>query len=253
MRMKTGLICSLLLLFFMSLSMTQAVAGVSPPMIIEPIETGIAGSASNIMVKNATPNFPNSAGGVEYFFSFNPGATGPISAYCTDTGIDLANARFLGRRPTNSDGISSFVANVPVNFEGVTVYIQALDTSDCDKSSVVSLTFEPPIQEFDLFLNPLVPGTAGHFNIFSTNFATPGGFVKYRWGLAPGVQNGNALCPGFIADIPNFKDIGNLPVDDFGNTLGGFFVPHAAAGLTIYVQGVDLTTCAKSNVLANGF
>ena len=57
----------------MSVPISQALAGLNPPMIIEPIENGIAGSASNIMVKNATPNFPTSAGGVEYFYSFNQG------------------------------------------------------------------------------------------------------------------------------------------------------------------------------------
>lgn len=135
------------------------------------------------------------------------------------------------------------MSNVPANFERVTVYIQAIDTGDCDKTDLVSLTFEPPIKEFDLFLNPLIPGTAGHFNIFSTNFAAPYGFVKYFCEQAPGSSDAGALCPGFIADIANLNDLGKLPVDDLGNTLGGFFVPHAAAGLAIYVQAVDLTIC----------
>ena len=216
-------------------------AGLAPT-IIEPIETGLAGSPSTIMVQNAIPNFPDNAGGVEYFFSFAPGVTNGKSLICTGTPLALNNARFLGRRPTNSDGNSSIVVAVPANAVDITIHIQVIDTEDCTSSAPVELTFVPPISEFDLFLNPLIPGQSGKFNVFSVNFVTPNGKVRYLWGFNPGVEDGGAFCPGFIADIANFKDLGIKPVDAFGNTLGGFFIPHAAAGITILVQAVDLTT-----------
>lgn len=252
MRTKTGLFGSLVFLLFISISFSKSMAGLAP-MIIEPIETGLAGSPSTIMVNNAIPNFPDNAGGVEYFFSFAPGNTNGKSLICTETPLALKNARFLGRRPTNSDGNSSLVVAVPANAVDVTVYFQVIDTEDCTSSAPVELTFGPPIVEFDLFLNPLIPGKAGKFNVFSVNFATPNGKVRYIWGLNPGSENGGALCPGFIADIANFNDLGIKDVDAFGNTLGGFFVPTGAAGLTILVQAVDLNTCAKSNVLTTDF
>jgi len=251
MRTKIGLLTSLVFLMLISVSLTQANAGL--PMIIEPIETGLAGSPSTFMVTNAIPNFPDNAGGVEYFFSFAPGVTNGKSLICPGTQLALNNARFLGRRPTNSDGNSSLVVAVPANAVDVTIFIQVIDTEDCTASASVELTFGPPIIEFDLFLNPLIPGQAGKFNIFSTNFATPNGDVRYIWGFNAGSENGNALCPGFTADIDNFRDLGIKPVDAFGNTLGGFFVPNAAAGATILVQAVDLDTCAKSNVLTTNF
>lgn len=237
---------NLLVLLFVSISFSQSNA---MPTIVEPIETGLAGSPSTFMVENATPNFPSSAGGVEYFFSFIPGVTNGKSAICPGTPLDLHNAKFLGRRPTNEDGNSSLVVAVPANAVGVTIYIQVIDTEICVKSATVELTFGDPIQEFDLFLNPLIPGEAGKFNVFSTNFATPNGEVRYIWGFSPGSENASNLCPGFVADIDNFRDIGIKPVDAFGNTLGGYFIPNAAAGMTILFQAVDLDTCNKSNVL----
>lgn len=252
MRTKIGLLSSLVFLLLISIPFAQSRAGLAP-MIIEPIETGLAGSPSTIMVENAIPNFPTNAGGVEYFYSFNLGLTESKSLICTDTPLALTNARFLGRRPTTADGISSLVVAVPANVVGVTVYFQVIDTEDCTSSDTVELTFGPPIIEFDLFLNPLIPGQAGKNNIFSTNFATPNGQVRYVWGFNPGSENGGALCPGYVADIANFRVLGIKPVDPFGNTLGGFFVPAGAAGLTVLVQAVDLNTCAKSNVLSTTF
>lgn len=254
MRIKIGLLSSLVFLFLVSVSFTQSEAGLNPPMIIEPIETGLAGSPSTIMVKNAIPNFPGDAGGVEYFFSFNIGTTNGKSAICPGTSLDLNKARFLGRRLTNQDGNSSLVIQVPAIVEGMTVYFQVIDTEDCTKSDRVELTFGPPIQEFDLFLNPLIPGQAGKFNVFSVNFATPLGSVRYIWGFNPGSENGSGICPGFVADIDNFRNLGIKSVDAFGNTLGGFFIPHAAAGLAVLIQAVDLNDCSrKSNVLSTTF
>lgn len=252
-RPNFGLFGSLVLLILMSISMSQAMAGLNPPTIVEPIETGLAGSPSTIMVTNVTPNFPFSAGGVEYYFSFNSGTTVGSSFYCPGSALNLANARFLGRRATTSDGISSFVGSVPASFEGVTIELQAIDTSTCEVTQRVSLTFGPPIQEFDLFLNPLVPAQAGKVNTFNTNFATPGGFIKYLWGFNPGSANGSSVCAGFVSDIVDFRDLGNTHADNFGNALSTFYVPLAASGLTIYLQVVDLTTCNKSNLLSTTF
>lgn len=255
MRIKINFLTSLILFAVLGLAASNAFAGLNPLTIMEPIETGIAGSSSTFIAENATPTIPvPTAGGVEFYYGLAPGVTDNKSAYCPGTSLDLNKAKLINRAGTNAEGISTIFVNVPASAADLTVYLQVIDTENCEKSEVVPLTFEPPIIDEPMFLNPLVPGTVGKVNSAITNGATPGGLVKYIWGFIPGVADGSALCPGFMADIADIHNLSNAAVDPFGNTVGGgFFVPLAASGLTVYIQAVDMDTCIKSNVVETTF
>lgn len=118
-------------------SLTGSIDGafrVSFPLLhLDPVP-GIAGQMNTLEVRNATP-----AAAVYFAGSSVPGATN-VNCGGGSITLDLGNPRELGFAAAGSEGDATLDVLVPPNLSGRTVYLQAVDSADCEVSNLVAFT-----------------------------------------------------------------------------------------------------------------
>lgn len=97
------------------------------------------------------------------------------------------------------------------------------------------------------------PGVAGQDNTFEVTGAEPGETVYFIYGFDYGFTNEVPGCSGVYAGIENPKVFGNTAADGSGAATLDAFVPAGAQGMTILFQGVELSSCRVSNIVAETF
>ncbi len=97
-----------------------------------------------------------------------------------------------------------------------------------------------------LLLNTPVPGVAGVTNEFFVNGATPNKTVHVAYSTKSGSTNVPG-CPGVVVDLRNPKVIGSPRADATGTAQLRKPVPNGAAGLTVYLQAAEVSSCRVSN------
>ncbi len=103
-----------------------------------------------------------------------------------------------------------------------------------------------PPTEFTIL--PLSPGTAGTTNTLQVSGATPGGSVTFIWGFNETVFPADSLCSGLDVDILNFRNLATVTADASGNAFFNTPIPASAAGISILIQAVNISSCTKSNL-----
>lgn len=93
-----------------------------------------------------------------------------------------------------------------------------------------------------------VPGIAGQDNTFRISNATPGEKNYFVYGLREGSVNVPG-CSGLTVSIRNPTIMGSATADANGDATLVLFVPSNAGGRTIYLQGVEQSTCQVTNRL----
>jgi len=104
-----------------------------------------------------------------------------------------------------------------------------------------------------LVFEPVLPGVAGQDNTFEVSGAEPGETVYFVYGFDYGYTTEVPGCSGLYSGIENPKVFGNAPADEFGVATVDAFVPGGAQGMTILFQGVELSSCRVSNIVAETF
>jgi len=95
-------------------------------------------------------------------------------------------------------------------------------------------------------LGDIVPGLADQLNSLTLSGAEPGAAVGFAWGVIDGSAP-IAPCPGADTDIADPHLIAVTTADASGEATVASFVPASAAGLRVFVQAVDLSTCLVTN------
>jgi hypothetical protein len=101
--------------------------------IIEP-DPGEAGVMNVISVRGATPGEV-----VDFYYSIASGSTEAIG--CPGVFLGLANARRYAQVTADSDGIATYTMTVPAGASGRTIYLQAVDTYNCELSDIEVYAF----------------------------------------------------------------------------------------------------------------
>lgn len=104
------------------------------PLILNPINPGVASNPNIITVEQATPN-----GNVAYLWSFQTGSTIVGGPTCNGIELGLKNPQVLGIRQAGANQIANLVVYIPLNpaFENP-VFLQAADIPTCRTSEVVT-------------------------------------------------------------------------------------------------------------------
>lgn len=127
-----------------SLDMTTCIeSGLNSETIVEagsnithlPVNPGTAGGTNTL---SSTGAFPN--GDVTYIYGFIE-QTVAADNICPGLQAGIFNPRILTLLTADPAGDSSLVVNVPANFSGVEVKLQAVDMTSCTPSNVVTETF----------------------------------------------------------------------------------------------------------------
>ncbi len=108
------------------------------------------------------------------------------------------------------------------------------------------------VVEYELTLDPAVPGVAGQWNSLQVRWASPGEMVYLVGGLGPG-STAVPGCPGLYVDIANPVVGGAEVADARGNATFSVFLPAKLAGQQAYGQAVEIATCRVSNLLVQSF
>jgi len=98
-----------------------------------------------------------------------------------------------------------------------------------------------------LVLDPIAPGISGQNNTLSASGGTPGRQTYFVWGTNLGSANIPG-CTGATVYISNPKIAGHAAADGNGDVSLSRFVPHAASGMTIELQALEVSSCRISNV-----
>ena len=101
-----------------------------------------------------------------------------------------------------------------------------------------------------LDLAPLDPGLSGGTSALKVAGATPGATVWMVWGLAPGSVQLPGCAPVTI-DIAAPLIYGALVADASGEGSFSIPIPPGLAGLGIYMQLAELSSCRASNLSFN--
>jgi probable HAF family extracellular repeat protein len=91
------------------------------------------------------------------------------------------------------------------------------------------------------------PGIAGQSNTITVTGATPGGTVRFMFGIAGG-ETQISGCPSVNYDIDSAGAIGNTTSNASGNASFSFFARPTMAGQTFLFQAFDVSTCRVTNV-----
>lgn len=104
----------------------------TPPteFMLLPLNPGTAGTANTFQVSGATPG-----GQVRFIWGFDQTAF-PADNICSGLDVDILNFRNLTTVTADGAGNAFFNINVPANFAGVTVLLQAVDIDSCTKSNL---------------------------------------------------------------------------------------------------------------------
>jgi hypothetical protein len=104
-------------------------------------------------------------------------------------------------------------------------------------------------------LLPVIPGTAGGSNDFSTTGGTPSGRVFFLSGTSGGTTNQTISGCGTVAlDFGGtVRRLGGATNDGSGDTTLTRSIPGGASGSTLHIQAFDQGTCTKSNVVIETF
>lgn len=104
-----------------------------------------------------------------------------------------------------------------------------------------------------LKLDPPIPGMAGVINSMSYSGATPTSMVLLAYGFQAGTTTVGPPCSNSFFNIGNAA-IGAVQASSSTGT-GTFqqFVSPALAGRTVYLQGLDLSTCIAGNLVLHSF
>jgi len=128
------------------------------------------------------------------------------------------------------------------------------------------------LQQSNVSLPPMIPAQAGVQNIQSVTGGTPDSDVTIIWsfninGSLQAARTFNSeynmsltnaeivtnvapddICPGLNTPLINPRILTTTQTNSNGDATTTFTIPQAAAGLTVYIQAVDLATCQGSNV-----
>ncbi|MGB3365011.1 MAG: hypothetical protein WBB48_09560, partial [Thermodesulfobacteriota bacterium] len=108
-----------------------------------------------------------------------------------------------------------------------------------------------------LNLNGLDPSQAGVQNTLSADGFTPNGDVSFIYSFNVNAQAQaevstrvapDDICQGLDTPLVNPRILRTVQADGNGDASFSFNVPSSAAGATVHIQAVDITTCIGSNV-----
>jgi len=110
---------------------TVAPAATGPVLSITP---GVAGTVNTLQVDNGTPQ------GMFYFiYGFAPGSVAVPG--CQGLTADINNPQIAGNDLSDNAGVASISVPVPASASGVTVQLQAVNITHCEKTDVLVHTF----------------------------------------------------------------------------------------------------------------
>ncbi len=97
------------------------------------------------------------------------------------------------------------------------------------------------------------PGTAGSISTFVITGATPNSQIELRYGSAQGSTSATCTSGSTTYDIAGANIIGNGVADSFGNTSIQVSIPSSFVGVSLFMQALDKTACATTNLLTQTF
>ena len=208
------------------------------------IDPSIVDMINTIESRGATDN-----GDVTYLYGFTQG-TVSANEICSGLQVGISDYNNLATIMADANGVALLDVFVPAGFVGITVLLQAIDLSTCTASNVTNQTFnEQPPPPIEVSIDPLSPGQAGTQNNLSVSGGTSSGNMTIIYGFEAGTDNANNICSGLETGIINPFTLVTLSADVNGNASFSFFIPSGFAGITVYLQAVDLSSCTPSNVI----
>jgi len=112
----------------------------------------------------------------------------------------------------------------------------------------VTCTFKNDVFPFDLL--GVIPKAAGGKNFILFSGAQPNELVDIYWGFVPQTTElADDSCPGIYVGIKNPRFLSETMANGIGDIQFPVFVPGAAAGVTVAIQGVAQENCRVSNVI----
>lgn len=213
-----------------------------PPAIsLLPLDPNIADMNNTIEARDATPN-----GNVTFIYGFEEG-TMTANNICSGFQAGILNPFTLSTITADGNGTAAFNVFVPGSFTGLSVLVQAADIATCSGSNVTNQTINPP-GPIDFALNPVDPGEAGELNTLSVSGATADGNVTFIYGFQEGTVSAQSICPGLQVGISDFNNLATVNANGNGSAFFEVFVPQNFSGLTVFMQAIDISDCAPSNI-----
>ena len=242
-------------------------------------QTGGGSGASTITANNFTiySGDPSTGGAV---FHANPGSTINTNAWsgifrCRDVDL-LANQRAIMAVTVDATAVPTLASGAtywmswqhdgslssgpwvpPVTWKGapgVGNGYQSLDGGITWNPLLDTLALWPDDLKFKLFTGggpafSLASGGGCPGPVtFTATGATPGGWVAFAYGRAGNTTIPGAMaCGGTVLDISRAKKAGTVAANGVGTAIMTKNVP--AAGCSFFVQAIDVSTCATSNVV----
>lgn len=182
---------------------------------------------------------------------FDLSGVNPPEEFVAASSGGLRNAHTATFGPDGHLYVASFGTHEILRYHGTTgAFIDEFVTQAFGNlSGPIYPTFVPDIKGV---LHPPDPGIAGVTNTLTITGATAGHTMYFVYAFTPG-STPVPGCGGVVVDLTNPQIAGSTIVAADRSATISSFVPNAASGRTVFIQGVELESCDVTNRVAQTF